>query len=269
MSSQGRAPYPEPSTPPEVSRSNSLRSHSTLVPPAPPELIQIASTHPVEVPGWLRRRPWWTGFRLHQGIVTFLHAWQGQPSVKFLAWQPGWVFNLQRTDRHWQALQDRHGLLIPVVEVEYKVEAVHGPPLEEGSLVVVEGNWHRQKLRATHIWNLSPSRMSSSSGHLNLFKGQVSNWDYPRSVPDTRYPGRSIEIWNFRLRRVDTQGNLLPPIPVEIRAESIAGTLRNGDEVEVQGQIVDGTLYAQSVRNLSLASHPAIAIRGHTGILMP
>jgi hypothetical protein len=168
---------------------------------------------------------------LTQGVVTYLHAWQApQGSTRPINPQkrPNWTFNFQQTDRHWQPLKDREGLLLPVTEVEFRVEEVHGSPLEEGSQIILEGLRPRRKSRAVQIWNLSPARIPLISLHQEILKGEVTNWEGPRSIPDMRYPGsgRGVEVWNFRLRRVDTQGNLLPSMPIEIRAESIEGTLR-------------------------------------------
>jgi hypothetical protein len=42
-------------------------------------------------------------------------------------------------------------------------------------------------------------------------------------------------VWAFRVQRFDAAGNLLSQVPVEMRARTIRGAVRDGDWVEVAG----------------------------------
>jgi hypothetical protein len=79
--------------------------------------------------------------------------------------------------------------------------------------------------------------------------GRVTNFEQPKQVQDQRYPSKLLEVWTFRVQYVDELGNLQPLLPVVIRAETISGTLRDGDEVEILGKMEHGILYAQRVNN--------------------
>jgi hypothetical protein len=65
--------------------------------------------------------------------------------------------------------------------------------------------------------------------------------------------GRGVlERLTFRVERTDEAGNLLPPIPVEIRGARISGTISEGDWVEVRGRRRrDGTVRATRIQNLT------------------
>jgi len=172
-----------------------------------------------------------------------------------------WLFLLQRTNENWQPLKDSKGFLCPTVEVMfYYSKELHGPTLEEGSCVVVRGKQRKGTIEAKEIWNLSPGSELPVHDSRQVFHGQVTIVEL-RQAQDMRYPGqRYLEVLSFRLQRTDEhfkqifkdrQGNLLKPLQVEIRAQSISGLPHEGDRVEVSGQLVRGTLYTKEVHNHS------------------
>lgn len=201
------------------------------------------------------------------GIVTNLREWQpqGQPPPKKTP--PSWVFNLQRTNQDWEPLEGSRGFLLPIVEVEFRSDRLHGFPLEEGSRVVVRGRWKRGRVHAKEIWNLSSGMTMPVRGEQQAFFGRVTGWA-SRQAQDLRYPGqRFLEVWSFRLQRTDkefqqllrnAQGNLLPALPVEIRARTISGPLQDGDKVEIRGQMIGGTLYTREIYNHSAGGAPLV-----------
>lgn len=199
-----------------------------------------------------------------KGVVSHMRQWapleiNPKPGAKPTAAQT-WLFDLVPTDDQGQPLQDKHGFQVPVLEVEFRTDRVRGSPLEEGSSVVVRGKWHRDRLEAKDIWNLTPGVEAEALRATTTFWGRVSALQ-PRQAQDTRYPGeRLVEVWSFRLQPTDPsfeqlqrdgQGNLLSPCPVEIRAQTISGPLNEGDKVEVHGRVVRGTIYCNEVRNHS------------------
>ena len=198
-----------------------------------------------------------------KGVVSHMRQWApleinakpGKPTAA-----QTWLFDLRPTDDQWQPLQDKLGFQLPVLEVEFRTDRVHGSPLEEGSSVVVRGKWHRDRVEAKYIWNLTPGVEAEPLGAPTIFWGRVSGLQ-PRQAQDVRYPGEKlVEVWSFRLQPTDAsfeqlqrdaQGNLLAPWPVEIRAQTISGPLSEGDKVEVRGRVVRGTIYCNDVRNHS------------------
>jgi len=199
-----------------------------------------------------------------KGVVSHMRQWapleiNPKPGAKPTAAQT-WLFDLRPTDDQWQPLLDRRGFQLPVLEVEFRTDRVHGSPLEEGSQVVVRGKWHHDRLDAKDIWNVTPGVEAEPLGATTTFWGRVSALQ-PRQAQDTRYPGEKlVEVWSFRLQPTDpsfeqlqrdAQGNLLAPWPVEIRAQTISGPLNEGDKVEVHGRVVRGTIYCNDVRNHS------------------
>jgi hypothetical protein len=209
------------------------------------------------------------------GIVTHLREWSPQSNPRLAIRDfPNWVFNLRLTDEQGNPLADRRGFLLPIVEVEFRTDKVHGPPLEEGSQVILRGKWKRKNLRAVEIWNCSPAMQTPVLGAGAVFLGQVTQLQ-SSSAPDMRYPGqpRSLQIMSFRLQLTDenfqllrdTQGNLLPSSPVEIRAQAISGPIGDGDKVEIHGQVVNGILYTREVYNHSAGGAPVV-VREWAGI---
>jgi hypothetical protein len=212
------------------------------------------------------------------GIVTHLRSPAPQfqqPPKKKPEPPPNWVFDLQRTNKRWQPLKDSRGFLLPIVEVVYRSDQLHGPPLEEGCRVAVRGKKKGQAIKVKEVWNLSASEAAFDQGKQESWRGRITNWTHPKQEPDLRYPdqNRYIEVWNFRLQptdqsfsqfKRDSQGNLVESIPVEIRARTISGPLQDGDRVEIQGQRVSGTLYAKEVYNHS-AGGASIRIKERAG----
>jgi hypothetical protein len=115
-----------------------------------------------------------------------------------------------------------------------------------GLPIFLKGNWSNQQGRGG-------------------YRGQVSSLQGDR-IPDTRslYKQMYIEERSFILLRTDEKGNPLQPLPVIIRARTISGVLRNGDEVEVRGQLVRGTLYAREIKDLSTGG-ASLVIKGWLG----
>ncbi|UCH93699.1 MAG: hypothetical protein JSV88_25990 [Candidatus Aminicenantes bacterium] len=211
------------------------------------------------------------------GIVTHLRS--PAPNFKLPSKKnqppPNWIFNLQRTNEKWQPLKDSKGFLLPIVEVVYRSDQLHGSPLEEGCRVAVRGKKKRQVIKVKAVWNLSASQAIFDRGKQEIWWGRITNWTHPKQEPDLLYPdqNRFIEVWNFRLQQTDqsfsqfkrdSQGNLVESIPVEIRARTISGPLQDGDRVEIQGQRVSGTLYAKVVYNHS-AGGASIRIKEQVG----
>ncbi|MHB1318261.1 MAG: hypothetical protein ACYCYF_06555 [Anaerolineae bacterium] len=186
-----------------------------------------------------------------------------------------WSFLLQPTDANWQPRLDRQGFLAPVIEVTFVPQAVHGTPVDEGSRVVVRGKAKKLEVKATHIWNLTSSTPQSSEAGEECHWGRVTDLQPPAQIQDTRSPEpRFLEVRAFRLQPTsqafdllrDQRGDLLSPIPVEIRARVITGALQEGDRVELRGGLVHGMLYPRQVINHS-AGGAALAITGWAGVV--
>lgn len=60
-----------------------------------------------------------------------------------------------------------------------------------------------------------------------------------------------IQVWTFHVEQHDEAGNRLPPTPVEIRGDQFRGVLTDGDWVQVTGRWRDGTLFTDSVDNVT------------------
>jgi hypothetical protein len=79
-----------------------------------------------------------------------------------------------------------------------------------------------------------------------------------------------LTVWDFRIERQDAAGKPLPRAQVEMRGNSIHGTIANGDWVEIdtnwrQGKVV----HTRTVRNLS-SNSTVHAKGGHRAIsLLP
>lgn len=115
-----------------------------------------------------------------------------------------------------------------------------------GLPIFLKGNWSNQQGRGG-------------------YRGQVSSLQVDR-IPDSRSLSRQmyVEERSLILLRTDEKGNPLQPLPVIIRARTISGVLRNGDEVEVRGQLVRGTLYAREIKDLSTGG-ASLVIKGWLG----
>ncbi|MGW9374129.1 hypothetical protein ACWGVR_29465 [Streptomyces xanthophaeus] len=91
---------------------------------------------------------------------------------------------------------------------------------------------------------------------MNGFRTQREQWGN----------GGSEEVWHFRLKRHDADGNALQPIPVEMRALSFSGSVSNGDQVRISGRWRDGTLRADELRNLT--THARVHNKNYRGQLI-
>ncbi len=209
-----------------------------------------------------------------KGIVTHLHEWSPQPGVgnKAAKAVQNWLFELRLTDEQGDWIRDRRGFLLPVIEVEFRADTVHGPALEEGNPVVLHGVWRGARLRAVEIWNCAPAVEAPTAPLRDVFFGQVTHFQ-STSAPDLRYAGqRSVSLVSFRLQATDgnfqllrdRSADLLPSLPVEIRAQSIRGPIGEGDKIEVHGQIVQGVLYTKEIYNHSAGGAPVV-VRGWAG----
>jgi hypothetical protein len=74
-----------------------------------------------------------------------------------------------------------------------------------------------------------------------------------QSRTESRGPQSPAEIvWTFRVERYDTDGNRLPPVPVEMRSDSFEGFINEGDVVAVPGRWREGQiLHATTLRNIT------------------
>jgi hypothetical protein len=218
----------------------------------------------------------WLSRACAKGIVTHMRMWGAQPSgiLRGERAPQSWMFDLCLTDDNWRPLMDRKGFQLPIVEVAFRSDRVHGAPVEEGSQAVLKGRWRKDRIEVKDLWNLTPGPEVPTYGALTAFWGRVSELQ-ATAAADLRYPGeKQLEVWSFRLQLTDptfeqlqrdTQGNLLAPWPVEIRAASISGPLSQGDKVEVRGRVVRGTVYAKDVRNHS-AGGASLAVKQWAGI---
>jgi hypothetical protein len=60
-------------------------------------------------------------------------------------------------------------------------------------------------------------------------------------------------VITFRIERYDSDGNRLPPVPVEIRGEHIEGVIVEGDSVSVSGRSTLGSvMHVKTVENHSM-----------------
>lgn len=200
--------------------------------------------------------------KVYIGLVTHLEPWIPQQTQGKKKAEPNLLFNLQRTDNHWNILKDRQGFMKPVLEITFRTNKVHGSPLEEGTRVYVKGKKGGDRIIAKEIWNLSSKGKTSPQSDGSKHWGKVIQRMPPRNMQDSRYPGQGkvIEIWEFRLQPTDpnferlsrnAQSDLLAPIPVEIRGASISGPLQDNDKVSIIGQMVHGTLYVHQLINHS------------------
>ena len=217
-------------------------------------LFSIAGEREPDVPVMI-------GFFLISGLmIVLIFFWQSiyMSIVTNLRKEYGyWLFDLRRTDEAWQPLKDRKGFSLPIIEVLFRPDRVHGARLEEGSRITLRGKKKKTRIHGKEIWNLTTdSTIGSVYGEQQIFQGRVINWDSPRQVPDTRYPNQNkfIEVWSFRLQRINAQGQFSSPLPVEIRAQSIGGTLRDGDQIEIYGNLVNGIIYAKEIKNHSVSA---------------
>jgi uncharacterized membrane protein YhaH (DUF805 family) len=221
---------------------------------------------------FVRRR----GDRDLVGTVSQLRQTVAAPTPgKFHAPATLWSFLLQPADANWQPVVDRQGFLMPVIEVTFAPQDVHGAALDEGSRVTVRGKVRHDAVRAKGIWNLTSAGPERTAAGVDSFWGRVTNLQPPAQIQDTRSPDpRFLEVRSFRLQPTspafellrDAGGDLLEAIPVEIRARVITGALQEGDRVELLGQYVHGMLYPREVLNHS-AGGAALVITGWTGLV--
>jgi len=207
------------------------------------------------------------------GVVTNLREWYPHDQSKHKV-LPNWIFDLRLTNRNWEPLRDGRGFLRPVVEVEFRADTLHGPPIEEGSRVVLRGRRKSGRFKVSKIWNVSPDIVRSTHAEQTHLWGRVNGLQVSQDQ-DMRYPGQKwLTVWRFRLQRTDQdfqellrdeQGNPLPALPVEMRARVISGPLQEGDKVEVHGKRVQGTIYSREIYNHS-AGGAALVVKEWAGV---
>jgi hypothetical protein len=84
-----------------------------------------------------------------------------------------------------------------------------------------------------------------------MIKGQVSSFQ-PRTESGFRRATRMLTVWDFRIERQDDAGKPLPRVQVEMRGNTIHGTIANGDWVEVDANWREGkVVQTRTVRNLT------------------
>jgi len=262
---------------PLTATQEAVSSGNILKPVDPPQWHNPASTSPYPIP----QLPEPKVREDYRGIVTKLRAEsvsiQNQSKTRNTN-TTEWWFELQRTEKNWQLSYDRKGFLLPLIMVKFKSDVIHGLPIEEGSQVAVHGSrkgiiFKGDYVIAKDIWNFSSPQLASNES--KVFRGRVTSWQ-SRQTKDPRYPGqqRTVDIWSFRLQQTggnfqeilrDVNGNPLPALPVEIRAERISGPLQDNDQVEVYGKTVDGTVYTSAVVNNSVGG-AKLVVKGWAGI---
>ncbi len=210
---------------------------------------------------------WLTWRRIYFGIVNHL---QGAPNLGTPSTQSS-AFELQQTNREWQPLKDSRGYLKPQIQIVYRSNKLHGEPLEEGHHVVVKGRHTRSGFKLNRVWNLGSSNDWEGDAFSKVYWGRVTTLGYPTSKPDMRHmgEGRILELWSFRLQNTDpsfntllrnASGDLMDPIPVEIKAVSISGPINEGDRVEIHGRMLNNILVVKRMINHS-AGQAIINIR--------
>lgn len=223
--------------------------------------LVVAGLLVLTMPSFLRR----FSQRAVTGIVTQLRQDFGTSKRKTSL---GWGLDLQPCDKSWKPLTDKGGFTAARIEVSFDVSNVHGEPLEEGSRVAVVGRKKQHAILAHKIWNLNPASMATGGAQTNRVFGRVTDLQPPDHVRDTRYAdGRTLQVRNFRIQPTDPRlldserdetGNLVPAVPVEIRAGEITGLLQEGDKVEVIGYRVAGNLHSKEVYNHSAGGAPLV-----------
>lgn len=277
ITSSEKVPLPASLQKPDTLPEEINRSTTTSSPPSPAYLPDVPSRQvsPLAQPPKVRGGLW--------GIVSHLRGETESVTKNPFSYVTAnktitihsWMFNLQRTNKKWKPIKDRNGFMLPVLEVKFKSTQLHGPPLEEGSRVIVKGRQKKDTIRAKEIWNTSPGMIQATASAPVSFWGRVANFN-ARSSQDMRYPDqtRHVEVWSFRLQRTDQgfqeiiredQGNPLPALPVEIRAQIISGPVQDGDKVEIHGRVIRGTIYTKQVINHS-AGGASLVVKEWAGI---
>jgi hypothetical protein len=83
-------------------------------------------------------------------------------------------------------------------------------------------------------------------GNVRGFQSRTEN----QSSLSTPQAPRIWTIWTFRVECLDTQGNRIALVPVEMRGLSFQGSIADGDSVEIRGSASSrGTLHPGEVRN--------------------
>ena len=85
-------------------------------------------------------------------------------------------------------------------------------------------------------------------GNVRGFQSRTEN----QSSLSTPQAPRIWTIWTFRVECLDTQGNRIALVPVEMRGLSFQGSITDGDSVEIRGSASSrGTIRPGEVRNLT------------------
>jgi hypothetical protein len=144
---------------------------------------------------------------------------------------------------------DRNGLL-PIAIIVYLL----------AGFALLSYGAHRVSLQNN---SRSASRMGARplmSAHDDYIRGTVRAFQARNETTyESTYKGKiqwTQIVWTFRIERRDSHGNRLPPVPVEMRAYWFAGSLNDGDEIEVYGpNYREGTtIYATQLMNLTTRS---------------
>jgi hypothetical protein len=90
-----------------------------------------------------------------------------------------------------------------------------------------------------------PTRPAHARANAGVVRG-ISRWS------ETGFNNSTTQVITFRIERFDASGAALPPIPVEMRALSMHGTIREGDWVVAPDRWQRGkTLKPRRIHNLT------------------
>lgn len=93
----------------------------------------------------------------------------------------------------------------------------------------------------------------------------------PRSSTSRRVPALQ-DVLSFRLRRVGPDGELLPPVAVEMRGSTVSGTVSEGDLVQLPKtaprpfRTESGSIKYGGALKLSTVANLTTGARVHTGV---
>ena len=96
----------------------------------------------------------------------------------------------------------------------------------------------------------SSQRPALGSGR-NVIRGVVSSF---QQRSESWGQGGQMQVWSFRIVSYDGRGNLTNQAMVESRGRAMQGSLRDGDEVEVDGEAGSDGAYGPRIRLLHYAA---------------